>query len=75
MHRRLDGVGQDEPIGRLHYSCFGGDGDLMVFVVWDTAEPFEAFGAALIPILAAIGVDPGDPAVTLIDLIKQPTTV
>ena len=74
VHRRLQAVGQAEPAGRLHHSCFGEDGDLMVFDVWDTAEHFDAFGAALMPILAEVGVDPGEPAVMPIHLIKQPTT-
>lgn len=71
VHRRLAAVGQAEPTGRLHHSCFGDDGDLMVYDVWEAPENFEAFGAALMPILEEIGVDPGEPAVMPIHLLKQ----
>jgi hypothetical protein len=30
-HRRLAQAGQAEPEGRIHHSCFGQDGDLMVY--------------------------------------------
>jgi len=35
-HRRLDAVGTAAaaPPGRLHHSCFGDDGDLMVYQIW-----------------------------------------
>ena len=74
VHRRLADVGQADPAGRLHHSCFGEDGNLMVYDVWDTPENFDAFGQVLMPILAEVGVDPGEPAVMPIHLIKQPTT-
>lgn len=75
VHKRLASVGQADPKGRLHHSCFGEDGDLMVFDVWDSPGDFEAFGQVLMPILAEVGVDPGEPAVMPVHLIKQPSTV
>lgn len=59
--KRLDAAGVGQPKGRLHHSCFGPDGHLMVYDVWESAEAFEAFGATLMPILAEIGLDPGQP--------------
>jgi hypothetical protein len=32
--------------------------------VWESKETFEAFGATLLPILAAAGVDPGEPMIS-----------
>src|SRR5688500_8980618 len=51
VHRRLDAAGAADPKGRIHHSCFGEDGDLMVFDIWERSEDFEAFGAVLMPIL------------------------
>jgi len=31
--------------------------------VWESQEKFESFGATLIPIMGALGVDPGEPMV------------
>jgi hypothetical protein len=32
--------------------------------VWDSAEDFQAFGVTLLPILSAMGVDPGAPSIS-----------
>lgn len=71
VHRRLDELGQATNPHRLHHSCFGVDGELMVYDIWDSPESFEAFGQVLMPILADVGVDPGDPAVMPVQLIRQ----
>jgi hypothetical protein len=71
VHRRLEAAGWGEPKGRLHHSCFGEDGSLMVFEVWDKQESFDAFGAALMPILGEVGIDPGQPAVMPVHRINQ----
>ena len=71
VHRRLDAAGASEPKGRIHHSGFGDDGDLMVFEVWETPEDFQAFGAVLMPILAEVGVNPGEPAVMPIHRLTQ----
>jgi hypothetical protein len=70
-HRRLGEVGAAEPQGRIHHSCFGEDGDLMVYDVWESPETFQAFGSTLMPILADIGVDPGEPAVLAVHRLQQ----
>ena len=61
--KRLEAVGQGKPKGRLHHSSFGPEDHLMVFDIWDSQENFEAFGGVLMPILAEVGIDPGEPDV------------
>jgi hypothetical protein len=70
-HRRLDEAGASKPKGRIHHSCFGTDGDLMVYDVWESPETFEAFGQTLMPILAQVGIDAGEPAVLPIHRLSQ----
>jgi hypothetical protein len=42
-----------------------------VFDVWDSQEAFEAFGETLLPIMAALGADPGQPQVSTVhNIIK-----
>lgn len=60
---RLQAAGAAAPKGRLHHSCFGPSDSLMVYDIWESPEAFEAFGAVLMPILAEIGLDPGQPDV------------
>jgi hypothetical protein len=59
--RRLDTAGAGAPQGRSYHCAFAGGGGLHVFDVWDSLESFEKFGETLIPILAELGVDPGEP--------------
>jgi hypothetical protein len=73
VHRRLTEAGHGEPPQRLHHSCFGPDGMLMVYDVWESAESFQAFAAALLPVLAAVGVDPGQPMVMPVVRMAQAT--
>jgi hypothetical protein len=52
------------PAEGLDYEiCFGSEGNLKVSQVWDTREQMEAFGEALRPILADLGINPGEPEV------------
>ena len=59
----LGAAGAANPAGRLHHSCFGPDGDLMVFEVWESQQAFENYGPVLMPILEKAGIDPGTPDV------------
>jgi len=61
--KELTAAGADRPAGRSHHSCFGPDGDLMVYEVWESQEAFEEYGKVLIPILTRVGIDPGAPDV------------
>jgi hypothetical protein len=70
-HRRLTEAGAANPAGRIHHSCFGADGELMVYDIWESQEAFEAFGATLGPILAEVGINAGDPMVMPIVRLDQ----
>jgi hypothetical protein len=50
-------------VARSVHVCFGEGDNLQVFDVWDSQEAFDEFGATLMPILEAHGVDPGTPMV------------
>lgn len=49
------------PEGLEMHVCFGEDGSLLVSEIWSTREQFEAFGERLMPVLAAMGISPGEP--------------
>ncbi len=59
--KKLDAAGHGDPKGRTHHSAFGSGDSLMVYEVWDSQGNFEAFGAALMPILGEVGINPGQP--------------
>lgn len=70
-HERLRQAGASEPAGRLHHSCIGQDGDLMVYDIWESAENFQAFGETLMPILAELGIDAGQPDIIPVHRLEQ----
>ena len=43
---------------RKHHSCFGEDGQLMVFEIWESREAYDAFTAYLVPVLQEMGITP-----------------
>ena len=61
--RRLEESGHTPPDGCEYHCCFGTDGSLRVSEVWTSEEQFRAFGAHLMPILADVGIDPGQPEI------------
>ena len=61
--KELAALAADRPAGRSHHSCFGPDGDLSVYEVWESQQAFEEYGKVLIPVLTRIGIDPGAPDV------------
>src|SRR5437773_74893 len=61
--KRLDAAGAAAPKGRSYHSAFGPPDNLMVFDVWDSQADVDAFMPTLMPILNAVGVDPGTPDV------------
>ena len=62
--RRLEAAGAGAPAGRLSHAALETGGLIQVFDIWDSQESFQAFGATLVPILAELGVDPGEPQVS-----------
>jgi hypothetical protein len=61
---RLAGVGAAAPPGRLYHVALETGGRIQLFDVWESAEAFQAFGETLVPILAELGIDPGQPQVS-----------
>jgi hypothetical protein len=59
--RRLEGAGDFPPDGLDIHVCFLADGNVRVSEVWDSREQFNAFGERLMPLLAEVGIDPGEP--------------
>lgn len=61
--RRLEQEGQFPPEGMDLHVCFGSEGNLRVSEIWDSREQWEAFGERLMPVLADVGIQPGEPEV------------
>jgi hypothetical protein len=61
--RRLNEEGVSPADGLDYEICFGSEPNLKVSLVWDTQEQMEAFAARLMPILAELGIDPGQPEI------------
>jgi hypothetical protein len=61
--QRLEDAGVFPPDGMDYHVCFGPDGGLRVSEIWDSREQFEAFGERLMPILAEVGIQPGEPEI------------
>jgi hypothetical protein len=61
--RRLTEEGVQPADGLDYEVCFGSGDKMRVSLVWDTQEQLDAFGARLMPILAELGIDPGEPEV------------
>jgi hypothetical protein len=59
--RRLQAAGDWPPDGLDYHVCFGTEGSLRVSEIWDSREQLDAFGERLMPILADVGIDPGQP--------------
>ena len=61
--RRLEGEGNWPADGLDYHVCFGSDGKLRVSEIWDSREQLDAFGQRLMPVLQAVGIDPGQPEI------------
>jgi len=61
--RRLQGEGNWPPDGLEYHCCFGSEGSLRVSEIWDSREQLDAFGQRLMPVLAAVGIEPGQPEI------------
>jgi hypothetical protein len=70
--RRLSEEGVFPADGLDYEICFGSNGKLRVSQVWDSQQQLEAFGARLRPILADLGINPGEPEVVEVhNIIKR----
>jgi hypothetical protein len=68
---QLEAAGAGAPAGRLYHVALETDGQIQVFDVWDSQESFDAFGETLVPIMTALGGDPGQPMVSKVHNIIQ----
>jgi hypothetical protein len=60
---QLEAAGAGAPAGRSYHVALESDGVIQVFDIWESQEAFEAFGATLLPILAAAGIEMNEPMV------------
>jgi hypothetical protein len=65
-------AGAPEGAMKLH-SCFGEDGKLQVFDVWESQEAFDEFLTYLGPIMQELGIELEQPPVIMpvVDLVQQ----
>ena len=61
--RRLKQAGDFPPDGMEYHVCFLAGGNVRVSEIWDSQEQLDAFGERLMPLLAEVGIDPGEPEV------------
>jgi len=61
VNRRLEASGDWPADGLEYHVLFGPEDDLRVSEIWDSQEKFEAFGERLMPVLAEVGIEPGEP--------------
>jgi len=59
--RRFQETADFPPEGMEYHVCFLADGNVRVSEIWDSQERLAAFGQRLMPLLAEIGIDPGQP--------------
>ncbi|HEV2311124.1 MAG TPA: hypothetical protein VGU73_11435 [Acidimicrobiia bacterium] len=60
------------PPGLKHHSCFGEDGKLMIYDVWNSQGEWDAAWARLSPLFAEAGVSGADPATMPVVDVVQP---
>jgi len=58
--------------GLEFHVCFGSDPNLRVSEIWESEEQWKAFGEKLMPVLAEVGIEPGQPEQLPIHNIIQP---
>jgi hypothetical protein len=61
--RRLEEAGILPADGMEYHVCFGPPDNLRVSEIWDSREQLEAFGEKLMPVLAELGIEPGEPEI------------
>ena len=69
---QLKKAGAQHPPGRRYHACMGTPDAVQVFDVWDSQAQFDKFGATLIPIMASMGMDPGQPMVAEVHNVIVP---
>ena len=69
---KLEQQGDFPPDGLDYHVCFGPEGNLRVSEIWDSQEQLDAFGEKLMPVLADVGIEPGQPEIMEIhNIVKR----
>ena len=68
---QLEAAGAAAPAGRSYHVALENDGNIHVFDIWESEAAFEAFGAALLPVMSGLGVDPGKPMVAQVHNVVE----
>jgi hypothetical protein len=68
----LQEAGAPDTAMKLH-SCFGEDGKLQVFDVWESQEDFDTFLTYLGPVMTELGIELAQPPVIMpiVDLVQS----
>ena len=61
--RRLEAMGGFPPEGLQYHVAFKVGDSLRVSEIWDSEEHLQAFGSRLMPVLAEVGIIPGQPEI------------
>ena len=70
--RRLEESAGFPPEGLEYHVAFVADGSLRVSEVYESQEQFEAFGPRLMPVLAEVGIELGEPDILQIhNIVKR----
>ena len=69
---RLQKAGAPESAMKLH-SCFGDDGQLQVFDVWESQDAFDEFLRYLGPVMGELGIELTQPPtiMPIVDLVQH----
>jgi len=69
---RLSEAGAPESAMKLH-ACFGEDGQLQVFDIWESQEAFDELLKYLGPIMEELGIELAQPPtiMPIVDLVQQ----
>ena len=71
--RLLDQGGDWPPDGLEYHVCFSGSGDnIRVSEIWESPEKFQAFGERLMPVLAQVGIEAGEPEIVEVHNVINP---
>ena len=70
--RRLESAGGFPPDGLEYHVAFKVGDQFLVSEIWESQEKLAAFGERLMPILAEVGIDPGQPEILEIHNIIKP---
>lgn len=63
---QLDNAGAFPAPGRLYHVCFGPRDKLRVGEVWESQEAFDRFGDTIEPVFRDVGLDPGQPEISIV---------